>query len=98
VTASHNPEEDNGVKIVDPLGEMLTASWESYATSLANTESFALAQELQRIMEIEGLSHLRTPRINGPAITVVSGRDTRVSSPELLSIVHEGIRSFSHDR
>jgi len=23
VTASHNPEEDNGVKIVDPDGEML---------------------------------------------------------------------------
>jgi phosphoacetylglucosamine mutase len=23
ITASHNPEEDNGVKIVDPDGEML---------------------------------------------------------------------------
>ena len=28
VTASHNPERDNGVKLVDPHGEMLEASWE----------------------------------------------------------------------
>ena len=34
VTASHNPEEDNGVKIVDPMGEMLDASWECHANNL----------------------------------------------------------------
>ena len=36
ITASHNPEEDNGVKLVDPLGEMLEVSWESWATKIAN--------------------------------------------------------------
>ncbi|PIL31888.1 hypothetical protein GSI_06592 [Ganoderma sinense ZZ0214-1] len=36
VTASHNPEPDNGVKLVDPRGEMLEASWETHATNLAN--------------------------------------------------------------
>lgn len=36
ITASHNPEDDNGVKLVDPLGEMLEMSWEKLATSLAN--------------------------------------------------------------
>jgi len=36
ITASHNPEEDNGVKLIDPGGEMLEASWETYATHLAN--------------------------------------------------------------
>ena len=36
ITASHNPEEDNGVKLVDPLGEMLEATWEKHATALAN--------------------------------------------------------------
>lgn len=38
ITASHNPEEDNGVKLVDPMGEMLESSWESYATNLANVK------------------------------------------------------------
>lgn len=36
ITASHNPEEDNGVKLVDPFGEMLESSWENMATQLAN--------------------------------------------------------------
>lgn len=28
ITASHNPESDNGVKLVDPMGEMLEKKWE----------------------------------------------------------------------
>ena len=38
ITASHNPEEDNGVKLVDPSGEMLNVDWEAYATKLANLQ------------------------------------------------------------
>ena len=36
ITASHNPECDNGVKLIEPMGEMLLAQWEGYATELAN--------------------------------------------------------------
>ena len=36
ITASHNPEPDNGVKLVDPKGEMLDQSWEKWATKFAN--------------------------------------------------------------
>ena len=36
ITASHNPEPDNGVKLVDPMGEMMDASWEVYANQLAS--------------------------------------------------------------
>ena len=36
ITASHNPEEDNGIKLIDPEGEMLEAAWEQHATFLAN--------------------------------------------------------------
>lgn len=36
ITASHNPEEDNGVKIIDPMGEMLEMKWEKLATDLVN--------------------------------------------------------------
>ena len=34
ITASHNPEGDNGVKLVDPAGEMLEFSWEALATGI----------------------------------------------------------------
>ncbi len=37
ITASHNPMCDNGVKVIDPLGEMLDESWERHATELVNT-------------------------------------------------------------
>uniref|UniRef100_A0A3B3DSA0 Phosphoacetylglucosamine mutase n=1 Tax=Oryzias melastigma TaxID=30732 RepID=A0A3B3DSA0_ORYME len=53
VTASHNPEEDNGVKLVDPMGEMLAAAWESYATMLANAEQEELISALNEIIEKE---------------------------------------------
>ncbi len=39
VTASHNPEHDNGVKMVDPRGEMLEATWEPFCTQIANAAS-----------------------------------------------------------
>lgn len=31
VTASHNPAQDNGVKLVDPSGYMLEQTWEVYS-------------------------------------------------------------------
>lgn len=36
ITASHNPEEDNGVKLCDPSGAMIDKIWEEYATELIN--------------------------------------------------------------
>ena len=36
ITASHNPVHENGVKMVDPSGGMLSVSWESYSDLLAN--------------------------------------------------------------
>lgn len=38
ITASHNPEHDNGVKLIDPHGEMLDQSWEVYANNLSSLE------------------------------------------------------------
>src|SRR3989338_8833755 len=35
ITASHNGAKDNGVKLVDPTGEMLESSWEEKAVRLA---------------------------------------------------------------
>merc|ERR1719393_1257852 len=49
ITSSHNPGPDNGVKLVDPAGEMLEQQWEAVATSLANCADSDLAAELGSI-------------------------------------------------
>eukprot|EP00871_Galdieria_phlegrea_P000645 jgi/Galph1/1581/GphlegSOOS_G257.1 len=36
ITASHNPASDNGVKLIDPNGEMLEEKWERLASELVN--------------------------------------------------------------
>ena len=36
VTASHNGVADNGIKMVDPTGDMLAPAWEKHAADLAN--------------------------------------------------------------
>ena len=41
VTASHNPKEDNGLKIFDRNGEMLEAEWEALAEDIVNTKDVA---------------------------------------------------------
>lgn len=39
VTASHNPEQDNGLKLVEASGEMLEPAWEAHATQLAQADT-----------------------------------------------------------
>ncbi|KFQ02949.1 AGM1 mutase, partial [Haliaeetus albicilla] len=84
VTASHNPEEDNGVKLVDPLGEMLHPLWEEYATQLANAEE----QELQKI--IIDICQKAAVNQHKDALVFI-GRDTRPSSEKLSQSVIDGI-------
>jgi hypothetical protein len=38
ITASHNPEKDNGIKLVDPSGDMLLERMEAVATRIENSE------------------------------------------------------------
>ncbi|XP_067900820.1 phosphoacetylglucosamine mutase isoform X2 [Heterodontus francisci] len=84
VTASHNPEEDNGVKLVDPLGEMLAPAWEAYATQLANAEEQDLKSVLTNILDKESVNLQEMAR-------VVLGRDTRPSSLKLSQAVVDGV-------
>ncbi|KWU45019.1 Phosphoacetylglucosamine mutase [Rhodotorula sp. JG-1b] len=87
VTASHNPEKDNGVKLVDPMGEMLHASWEPYATRLANADSDdALVAALEAIVA-ETSTDLAQPA------QVVYGHDTRPSCRTLVRALVDGLAS-----
>ncbi|KAM9355189.1 phosphoacetylglucosamine mutase isoform 1-T2 [Pholidichthys leucotaenia] len=84
VTASHNPEEDNGVKMIDPMGEMVTPTWEEHATRLANAEHEEIVTILETIKDKEAIN------LNQEAVVFV-GRDTRNSSPRLSQSVIDGV-------
>ncbi|CAK0863311.1 unnamed protein product [Prorocentrum cordatum] len=84
ITASHNPERDNGVKLVEPLGEMLTMDWEVHATALANASDDALAGVIADLAKKLGIN------LDDPAKVVV-GRDTRASSVALFTAVCDGV-------
>ncbi|KAK4049571.1 hypothetical protein OIV83_004069 [Microbotryomycetes sp. JL201] len=89
VTASHNPERDNGVKLVDPRGEMLNASWEALATKLANAPSDEhLVTALNEIVANESINLDTQAR-------VVFGHDTRPSCPSLVRALKDGLDSIA---
>lgn len=46
ITASHNEVSDNGVKVADPSGGMLSQDWEPFADTLAN------ARHPQHLVEV----------------------------------------------
>uniref|UniRef100_A0A7N8XM03 Phosphoacetylglucosamine mutase n=1 Tax=Mastacembelus armatus TaxID=205130 RepID=A0A7N8XM03_9TELE len=87
VTASHNPEEDNGVKLVDPMGEMVTPTWEGYATQLANAEQEGLLTALRDIIEKEAVNMSQEAG-------VFVGKDTRSSSSSLSQAVIDGVSAL----
>ncbi|KAG9292119.1 hypothetical protein G9A89_005263 [Geosiphon pyriformis] len=87
ITASHNPEEDNGVKLVDPRGEMLEQAWEDYATQLANsTSADALVDVVKNIIAVNDIE----PSENA---IVVYARDTRPSGPKLVEALEDGLKA-----
>nr|CAI5836060.1 unnamed protein product [Callosobruchus analis] len=86
ITASHNPEPDNGVKIVDPQGEMLEQSWEPWATKFANVVLEDTINELIKEFDIGNM---------GDRVEVVIGRDTRPSSPHLTKAVMDGVLALA---
>ncbi|KAJ5677888.1 Phosphoacetylglucosamine mutase [Penicillium maclennaniae] len=79
VTASHNPAEDNGVKLVDPMAE-----WEQYATKLANAPLESIADvydELAKEIDV---------KMTNPA-RVVFARDTRASGSRLVGVLNAAL-------
>lgn len=89
ITASHNPPQDNGVKVVDPLGNMLESSWEKHATTLANASHEQLVDKIEELVALLGID-LETPAL------VVIARDSRESSPRLSKATIDGITSVNN--
>ncbi|KAF6040363.1 PGM3 [Bugula neritina] len=84
ITASHNPACDNGVKIIEPHGEMLHVDWESFATKMVNCRDEDLGNVIQSIIEETKLDPSITPQ-------VFVGMDTRPSSPGLSKACQAGV-------
>lgn len=89
ITASHNPVQENGVKLADPQGGMLVMGWEMYADALANAadhEAFLLV--VDRIMTDEKI--ITEDRAVGE---VLVARDTRPSGQGLAAIAIQGVQA-----
>ena len=84
ITASHNPINDNGVKLIDYNGEMINEKWEYYADLLTKSDTI---DELEHNIQI-------IVKENPPVITtscVFIGYDTRPSRYILTNACKDGI-------
>ncbi len=86
ITASHNVPEDNGVKLVDPMGEMLEHSWEAYSTELANAKNEDLAKVYKSLQEKLKINPATPAR-------VIYARDTRPSGPRLVQALVDALEA-----
>ncbi|KAF4674202.1 Phosphoglucomutase-3 [Perkinsus chesapeaki] len=82
ITASHNPEPDNGVKMIEPNGGMLVADWEELCEKVANADDVAT---------FRGLIEKTLEGCTCKAGVVFVGCDTRSSSQRLLRCVCRGV-------
>lgn len=90
VTASHNPEADNGVKLVESDGSMLPIEWEVHATRLANATDDTLGSVIEHLA-----TDIGAIKAKGRQMRIIIGRDTRASSGPLAAAVAEGAGSLA---
>ncbi|DAZ92931.1 TPA: hypothetical protein N0F65_005831 [Lagenidium giganteum] len=83
ITASHNPGQDNGLKLIDPTGDMLAQSWEKYCVQLANASHDKVVEVLDSIVASEKIDLDQTGN-------VFIAKDTRQSSEHLAELAREG--------
>ncbi|CAN7005692.1 unnamed protein product [Brassica rapa subsp. trilocularis] len=90
ITASQNKVSDNGVKVSDPSGGMLSQEWEPFADQIANASSpQKLVALIREFVEREEIS------IGDGKGEVWLARDTRPSGEALLRAAEIGVSSVS---
>ncbi|KAK4495600.1 hypothetical protein PRZ48_012868 [Zasmidium cellare] len=87
ITASHNKAEDNGVKLVDPMGEMLETDWESWATAIVNGHS--PEETVKAYGDVLQKYNIDQDK---PA-NVIYARDTRPSGARLVKALEAGLKA-----
>ncbi|XP_018511176.1 phosphoacetylglucosamine mutase [Brassica rapa] len=87
ITASHNKVSDNGVKVSDPSGGMLSQEWEPFADQIANASS---PKELVSLIK-DFVEKKEIAIEKGGEVWL--GRDTRPSGESLLRAAEIGVRS-----
>ncbi|EOA20296.1 hypothetical protein CARUB_v10000604mg [Capsella rubella] len=91
ITASHNKVSDNGIKVSDPSGGMLSQEWEPFADQIANASSpEELVSLIREFVKKEGI----TIGDNKKGAEVWLGRDTRPSGESLLRAAEIGVGSI----
>ncbi|VYS67190.1 unnamed protein product [Arabidopsis thaliana] len=91
ITASHNKVSDNGIKVSDPSGFMLSQEWEPFADLIANASSpEELVSLIRKFMEKEEIAIGE----NNKGAEVWLGRDTRPSGESLLRAGEIGVGSI----
>ena len=87
ITASHNPAADNGIKLVDPMGEMLEQEWETHATRLVNCKSDQELVDTFKALAVQLKVDLSAPG------RVIYGRDTRPSGHGLIIALSDALKA-----
>jgi phosphoacetylglucosamine mutase len=87
ITASHNPECDNGVKLIDYNGEMIDEELQLHATNLAQASTFHVFWTYLSSVKHASVKHEQQVTTGG----VLIGIDTRKSGQRLSYIATESI-------
>lgn len=92
ITASHNPIQDNGVKLIASNGEMLKTEWEPSVQSFCNTHDLGeLLDQLDQLINKYSINIKDKTEAK-----VLIGMDTRPSSDALATLVKKGLDAWSH--
>lgn len=94
ITASHNHHEDNGVKIMDQYGNMVTEDIETYIEKYINEE---FSNENMHFQPLVKIFNQDLDLIKEKNLKIYIGYDSRESSPDICKLIVKGILRTNND-